>query len=152
MTTNKNEQYKSIDIMKTIIKKFLNPETISYLFFGVLTTLVNYVSYFILSSQLKIDYKISTVISWILAVLFAYITNKIWVFKSTSFNSEILFKEITAFISARIVSGIFEFIWMIFTVEILKMNDLIAKLLANVFVVIMNYFFSKMFIFKKNKH
>lgn len=152
MTTNKNEQYKSIDIMKTIIKKFLNPETISYLFFGVLTTLVNYVSYFILSSQLKIDYKISTVISWILAVLFAYITNKIWVFKSTSFNSEILFKEITAFLSARIVSGIFEFIWMIFTVEILKMNDLIAKLLANVFVVIMNYFFSKMFIFKKNKH
>lgn len=152
MTTNKNEQYKSIDIMKTIIKKFLNPETISYLFFGVLTTLVNYVSYFILSSQLKIDYKISTVISWILAVLFAYITNKMWVFKSTSFNSEILFKEITAFLSARIVSGIFEFIWMIFTVEILKMNDLIAKLLANVFVVIMNYFFSKMFIFKKNKH
>lgn len=152
MTTNKNEQYKSIDIMKTIIKKFLNPETISYLFFGVLTTLVNYVSYFILSSQLKIDYKISTVISWILAVLFAYITNKMWVFKSTSFNSEILFKEITAFLSARIVSGIFEFIWMLFTVEILKMNDLIAKLLANVFVVIMNYFFSKMFIFKKNKH
>lgn len=152
MTTNKNEQYKLIDIMKKIIKKFLNPETISYLFFGVLTTLVNYVSYFILSSQLKIDYKISTVISWTLAVLFAYITNKIWVFKSTSFNTEILFKEIIAFLSARIVSGIFEFIWMIFTVEVLKMNDLIAKLLANVFVVIMNYFFSKIFIFKKSKH
>lgn len=152
MTTNKNEQYKLIDIMKKIIKKFLNPETISYLFFGVLTTLVNYVSYFILSSQLKIDYKISTVISWTLAVLFAYITNKIWVFKSTSFNTEILFKEIIAFLSARIISGIFEFIWMIFTVEVLKMNDLIAKLLANVFVVIMNYFFSKIFIFKKSKH
>ena len=70
--------------MKNLIKKFLNRETVSYLVFGVLTTIVNYASYE-LCKWLGVHYTVSTVAAWVLAVAFAYITNKLYVFESKSF-------------------------------------------------------------------
>ena len=134
--------------MKALIQKCLNRETISYLVFGVLTTIVNYVSYEA-CKWLGIHYTVATVIAWVLAVAFAYITNKLFVFKSKSFEKAVLIKEITAFVSCRVFSGLCDLGFMVLAVEIIGINDSIAKLVANVFVVVINYIFSKLFIFKK---
>jgi len=138
--------------MKNIIKKFLNAETISYLIFGVLTTIVDAAVFYLSNNILKIDYMISTVIAWIIAVLFAYITNKLFVFKSMSYNKITVIKEITAFFAARLFSLGFTLLFMFIAVEIINIDEFISKLVSNVFVVIMNYFFSKLFIFKNSKN
>ncbi|MBP3543927.1 MAG: GtrA family protein [Lachnospiraceae bacterium] len=135
--------------MKALIQKFLNRETISYLVFGVLTTVVNYVSYEV-CKWLGIHYTVATIIAWVLAVAFAYITNKLFVFESKSFEKAVLIKEITAFVSCRVFSGLCDLGFMVLAVEIIGINDSIAKLVSNVFVVVINYIFSKLFIFKKN--
>ncbi len=136
------------ELMKNLIKKFLNRETVSYLVFGVLTTVVNYASYE-LCKWLGIHYTVSTVAAWVLAVAFAYITNKLYVFESKSFEKNVLLREISAFVGCRLFSGLCDLGFMILAVELLCMNDSIAKLASNVFVVIINYIFSKLFIFRK---
>lgn len=128
--------------------KFVNYETISYLIFGVLTTIINYAA-FVVCQSLNIHYLIGTIIAWVLAVLFAYVTNKLFVFKSKSWKREIIVKEFTSFIACRLVSGAFDLGFMALSVEILSMNESIAKLVSNVFVVLANYAFSKIFIFRK---
>jgi len=138
--------------MRSIIKKFLNAETISYLIFGVLTTIIDAAVFYLSNNILKIDYMISTVISWVVAVLFAYTTNKLFVFKSMSYDVITIIKEISAFFAARLFSLGFTLLFMFVTVEIMNIDEFISKLVSNVFVVIMNYFFSKLFIFKSNKN
>lgn len=133
-----------------IMNKIINRETISYLIFGILTTIVDAVTFFILNKMFKIEYILATIVAWVLAVLFAYITNKIWVFKSKSIKFSIVITEAISFFIARLVSLIFTIMWMIITVEFFKMDSMISKLLSNIFVVIMNYFFSKLFIFKRD--
>jgi putative flippase GtrA len=128
--------------------KFVNRETISYLIFGVLTTLVDAIVFFISNKIFGIEYILATVIAWILAVLFAYFTNKIWVFNSKNMKLELVIKEAFAFFIARLLSLVFTIVWMFFCVEMLEVDEFAAKLLANIFVVIMNYFFSKLIIFK----
>lgn len=131
-----------------LMNKFLNRETISYLVFGVLTTIVNYVAYG-LCKWLGIHYSASTIIAWILAVIFSYITNKLYVFESKSFEKAVLLKEITAFVGCRIFSGLCDLAFMVLAVELLHINDLIAKLISSIFVVVINYIFSKLFIFRE---
>lgn len=132
--------------MNKILNKFLNKEVINYIIFGVLTTIVNYVTYE--ACNLRLDYKLSTIIAWFLAVMFAFITNKLFVFESKSFEKSLIFKELTSFIASRIVSGIFDFIFMVVAVELLTINDSISKLASNIFVVVINYILSKLFVFK----
>ncbi len=133
--------------MFELIKKFLNKETINYLIFGVLTTLINIISYK-LCTKININYITSTIIAWILAVAFAYITNKLYVFESKSFEMSLVIKEVVSFVLARLFSGVCDLLFMILAVEVLNINDFIAKIFTNVFVVIINYILSKMFIFK----
>ncbi|WP_434310976.1 GtrA family protein [Hominifimenecus sp. rT4P-3] len=130
------------------IRKLLNPETISYLIFGVLTTLVNYVVYYP-CRFIGLPYWLANVIAWIFAVAFAFVTNKLIVFKSKSFDSKVLIKEIFLFAGARIFSLVCETLFLVFTVEVLHFSDLIMKLIAAVFVVAINYIFSKRIIFHK---
>ena len=134
--------------MKRLKEKLYNKETVNYLIFGVLTTLVNLVSYKI-CTLIGLDYRTATIIAWILAVTFAYITNKIYVFESRSFDFRIIRNEFPAFIFSRILSGIFDLSFMIAAVEIFSIDDFLAKLLVNFFVVILNYVASKYFVFKK---
>lgn len=136
--------------MKKLMDKIINKETISYLIFGILTTLVNLISYR-LCTFIGIDYRGATIIAWVLAVVFAYITNKIYVFKSNSFDLKTLKQELSAFILCRLLSGAFDLIFMIAAVEIFSIDDFIAKIFTNFFVVILNYIASKFFIFKKRK-
>jgi len=131
-----------------IINKFLNRETISYLIFGVLTTIVNLTIYN-LCVLVMLKYTTATVIAWIVSVIFAYITNKLFVFDSKIFNKTLLFKEITTFVTSRLFSGICDLVFMIFAVEFIHIDDFYAKILTNVFVVVINYISSKLFVFKE---
>lgn len=131
-----------------LLKKY--KEIIVYLVFGVLSTVVNFVSYFIFARIIGIDEVVSSGLSWLCAVIFAYITNKIFVFNSQTTNSKELIKEALKFISCRVVSGVFcDVGTFAIMVKVLKINDIIAKLITQVMVVIVNYIFSKLIIFKK---
>lgn len=122
-------------------------EIINYLIFGGLTTLISIVTYALFAKVFHIDYLISNVLSWIIAVLFAYITNKIFVFESKSKKN---IKEITSFFFFRVVSLIMEMVILYIFVDMLHIDDLVTKIIAQVIVIVSNYVFSKLFVFKKN--
>ena len=113
-----------------MIKKLFSKEVILYLVFGVLTTLIDAIVFYLFNNTFKINYIISTVLAWCFAVLFAYITNKLWVFNSNK-NSNIL-KEIASFFSFRLVSLGLSIIFMVISVEILSIDEFISKLIANI--------------------
>ncbi len=122
-------------------------EIINYLIFGGLTTLISIITYALFAKVFHIDYLISNVLSWIIAVLFAYITNKIFVFESKSKKN---IKEITSFFFFRVVSLIMEMVILYVFVDMLHIDDLVTKIIAQVIVIVSNYVFSKLFVFKKN--
>ncbi len=134
-----------------MIKKIMETyrEIISYLFFGVCTTLVNFIIYFACTKIFGVNYLLSNAISWIGAVAFAYVTNRIWVFKSKTKGIRAVFKEITTFVSCRIVSGIMDMLIMFVGVDLLGISDGITKFATQVVVVVLNYIFSKLIIFRK---
>ena len=125
-------------------------ETILYLVFGVLSTIVNIVTYLFATRTLNLGFLLSNWIAWITAVIFAYITNKFFVFESTKRDIRFIVKKFGAFISCRIVSGVIEMIIMFVMINLLLIDDFIVKLVTNVVVIILNFLFSKLFIFKKN--
>ena len=122
---------------------------ISYAIFGVLTTIVNIVTYNVCYSKIGIGNTVSNVTAGLLAVAFAYVTNKIWVFDSKSWKSSVLKREVTAFVSCRLATGIMDIVIMFLCVDIMDMPAMIMKLLSNILVIILNYIFSKLIIFKK---
>ena len=127
-------------------------EIINYLVFGVLTTVVSFVSYFIFAKLLKIDEVVSSGLSWFCSVLFAYITNRIFVFESTANTKKAFLKELVSFFMARIASGILcDVGTFAIMVKVLNINDVVSKIVTQVMVVIVNYVFSKFIVFKKNK-
>ena len=139
------------NLINKLIEKFFTREVISYLIFGVLTTVVNFVFYWLFTEVFAVYYITSNVIAWVFAVVFAYITNKLFVFESKSWEPAIVFKEVISFGAARIISLLFETGFLALTGEIIGVPELIAKVIAAVFVVIINYVASKLFIFKKKK-
>ena len=135
-------------MLSSLYKKY--KEIINYLIFGGLTTLISIDTYTIFTKICNIDYLISNVLSWIIAVLFAFITNKLFVFESKSKDKKLVSKEITNFFFFRIVSLGIEMVIMYTFVDLLSINDLITKVIAQVIVILSNYIFSKVFVFKKN--
>ena len=146
-----------------ICRKFLNREVFMYLVFGVLTTVVSWASYAlfikILGGISNSDVRISVanVLSWIAAVLFAFITNKLWVFDSKSWKPSVVIKELGMFVVARLATGCIEWFGVPLLVkigvnqELFGTEGMLAKIIASVLVVILNYFFSKLLIFKKKE-
>lgn len=130
--------------MKDLIQK--NKEVIMYLIFGVLTTVVNIVVYYIFNDVLQVHYMISNVIAWILSVLFAYITNRKYVFES---NSDSIITEFTKFVGSRVSTGILDMVMMWLFVDLLHVNSMLSKIISNAFVIISNYVLSRLFVFKK---
>ena len=140
-------------------------EIINYLIFGILATLVNIICYqlfgFLLGEQF---YLITNILSWIITVAFAFITNKLWVFESKSWKFSVIKPEIISFLLARIFSLVLEEAGLFLLIDIIGLNSfefvllgfvitgaLVAKIIMQVIVVISNYIFSKFFIFKKAK-
>ena len=132
-------------------------EIILYLVFGFATTIVNWMSYGIFVSFLETGIFIANIFSWIFATLFAFITNKIWVFESKSFNFQIFFKEFLLFVSTRGLTGLFEILAVPFLIyiglnySIFGIEGMVAKVTVSIIVVILNYIFSKLVIFKSKK-
>lgn len=146
-----------------ICRKFLNREVFMYLVFGVLTTVVSWASYAIFIkilggiSNSDVRISIANVLSWIAAVLFAFITNKLWVFDSKSWKPSVVIKELGMFVVARLATGCIEWFGVPLLVkigvdqELFGTEGMLAKIIASVLVVILNYFFSKLLIFKKKE-
>ncbi len=127
-------------------------EGMRYLVFGALSTVINIVVFAICAKFVNLSTAISNTIAWIVAVLFAYVTNKIYVFNSKTSELRNLAREIISFFSARIVTLVIEtaFLWIV--IDKLGFNDILMKIISNIIVIILNYVFSKIFIFKKEKN
>ncbi len=140
-------------------------ELIIYAVFGVGTTLVNLVTFKLWNVVLGDEYYlISNIIAWFAAVIFAYVTNKIWVFESKSWSGKVLLKEIPPFFASRVFTLLLEEAGLYLFVDLLKFNEItldvvivefsgemVAKFILAFLVVVLNYLFSKVFIFKKKK-
>ena len=132
---------------KDILNKY--KESILYLLFGGCSVIVNIVVYYISAHIFELSTVISNIIAWIIAVIFAYITNKIWVFESKSWNKEVIFDEVPSFFTFRIITGIIDIAIMFIFVDKLYFNDMIVKVISNIIVIILNYLASKFIVFKK---
>ena len=167
--------FKRESFLGKLVDKFFTREIITYIIFGVLTTAVNLVTSYIFKKifisigwegvfnkllgsagwdkALKLlgsgtDYLDATVIAWTVAVIFAFVTNKLIVFESKSWKPAVAGKEFVGFIGARLFSLLVELVFMFVMVTLLKWNDFVAKFIVQVIVVILNYVFSKLLIFK----
>lgn len=124
-------------------------EVLSYLIFGVLTTVVNYLVYLPVYNILGLSAALSNAIAWVVAVAFAYLTNKPFVFKSHDWSAKTVIPELTKFVGCRIASGAAETLILLVTVDFLHWNGNIWKLVTSVLVVVMNYIGSKLVVFRK---
>lgn len=126
-------------------------EGINYLIFGFLAFVLNYVLYFLFASMLQMHYMAATALSWLLTVVFAYWTNRTFVFKSQNKGAQSLGKEFIAFIGARVATEVMELAMMYIMVDIAGLNEYISKFVCQVIVILANYFLSKLWIFKEKK-
>ena len=147
------------------IRKLLTGELVKYIIFGVLTTLVNFVVYFTITGIFGSGtYLVANVAAWIAAVAFAYVTNKLLVFESRSWERKVVLRELGAFVSARLFSLAVEELGMFLVVDLRLLGtwsiglfgfsvtvDTLAKLFMQFIVIVMNYVFSKLMIFKKRR-
>lgn len=161
-----------------LIDKFFTREMVSYIFFGVLTTVVNLITFFVFKELfIKIgwsgilnnaftslgwekalqflsdgsEYLDANTIAWVVGVLFAFFTNKLFVFESKSWSPAVAGKEFVAFVGARVFSFVVESVMMFVMVSVMGLKEIIAKIIVAVVVVILNYVFSKLFIFKNKE-
>lgn len=167
--------FKKESFLGKLIDKFFTREIVTYIIFGVLTTAVNLVTFYI-TKQIFIsigwdgvfnamlgsagwekalallgsgtDYLDATVIAWTVAVIFAFVTNKLIVFESKSWKPAVAGKEFVGFIGARLFSLLVELLCMFIMVTLLHWNEFVAKVIVQIIVVILNYVFSKLIIFK----
>ncbi|MBS7577513.1 MULTISPECIES: GtrA family protein [unclassified Enterococcus] len=135
--------------MKTVIKR--HQEVILYLFFGGLTTLVNLISYSACRAFFDFNYQISTIIAWFLSVLFAYLTNKLFVFNRRDVKGQELVKEIYLFYVYRVISLLMEMLILFIFFKKLQLNEAAVKISAQIIVILANYIFSKYLIFFKRE-
>jgi putative flippase GtrA len=132
-----------------IWKKFVNWETVSYLITGILTTLVDWITYAIMRKT-GIDYRIATAGAWAAAVLFAFVTNKFLVFRSMSLHPKKVWKEFASFVACRVATGLFTLAAMMVLVDGMGIKqDFICKVITSVISLVLNYLLSKLFIFRK---
>ena len=152
-----------MNTIKNLIIKY--KELIIYGIFGVGTTLVNFLTYKLFNVLLVVEYYlVSNVIAWFVSVIFAYVTNKLFVFESKSWKLKVVAKEVPSFFAARIFSFLVEEAGLFLLVDALGMKNfgvdilgfhvsgnMISKVILAVIVVVLNYFFSKFVVFRKKK-
>lgn len=139
-------------MINKILKEYQKyKEIINYIVFGGLTTVVNVIVYFIFSRLFNVNEMISNEIAWILSVLFAYVTNKIFVFESKTKNIKQIIKEIISFFGCRLLSGGIDIGLFALMIKRLGINDGISKIITQILVIIINYVFSKLIIFRNKE-
>ena len=138
-----------MDGLKKLWKFLTARETVLYLVFGVLTTVINIVVFDRFYYAVHWSWQAANAVAWVLAVLFAFLTNKLFVFESKSFRAGVLWRELAGFIGARLLSLGVDYACMWLLIEAAGWNELLSKITDNVLVVIINYILSKFFIFAK---
>ncbi len=126
-------------------------QAVLYIFFGVLSTLVNLLVYFLCREWLSFSVVVSNGCAWFMAVAFAYITNRIYVFHSQAKTSRSLLREITLFYGCRVFSGLVETLLLWLLIERLLFPEVMVKVFTNILVVVLNYIFSKWWIFRSKQ-
>lgn len=126
-------------------------EKILYLVFGALTTAVNTGVFWFCAHPLGMAALPGTMIAWFVAVLFAYLTNRKWVFRSEASTRKEYIHEFISFFLCRLGTGVLDWVLMYLLVDRLRLNDLAVKVSVNILVIILNYIASKLLIFRKNK-
>lgn len=159
---NAKPEEKKQGFVKRMFYKY--KEIIMYLIFGVLTTVVSWGSYALFENifenaivDVNVLVAVANVLSWVAAVLFAYVTNKLFVFESKSFKPTTVFKEMGLFVGSRLISGAVEWVgvpllvWLGLNQTIFGVEGMVSKVLVSVIVVILNYILSKLIVFRKEK-
>lgn len=136
-----------IDKIKDLYYKHM--QMVNYVFFGGLTTLVNFVTYFVALKVLNIPNVPSNLIAWLVSVLFAFVVNKLYVFRSMSLEMKVILFELFSFVSVRLLTGALETVIMYVGVDVMHYNELVLKIIANVIVLLTNYFGSILIIFRR---
>ena len=134
-------------MLKRLIVKYW--DILSYLFFGVLTTVVNYLVYIPCLYLLGIPAAASNAVAWVVAVAFAFVTNKPFVFHSNDWSAKVVWPELGKFVGSRLASGGIETAIIFVTVDLLAWNGVIMKLFVSVLVIVLNYIGSKLLVFRK---
>ena len=135
-----------MDLIKKLIMKYKS--FLLYIIFGGCTTLVNIVTYAVCTRTFYLGTVASNIVAWVLAVTFAYVTNRSWVFESRATGTRDMIREITSFFSCRLLTGGLDLLIMYLFVDVFGMNDIIMKIISNVIVILLNYVASKLLIFK----
>lgn len=125
----------------------MNIQIIKYIIMGMLTTIINIISFYFFDKIFS--YQIANTIAFILSIIFAYITNKTYVFQSENYKLRELIREISIFFLSRGLVYILDIFLMICLIEVLNINKLFSKVVTNIFVIVINYIISKYIIFKK---
>lgn len=142
-------------MMKLPILRFFEPfyrkykEVLIYLLFGFLTFVVSTLTFAVFNVKMDINELIATVLSWIIAVTFAFLTNRVWVFNAPTFGVLEYLKQMTSFFGGRVVTLIIEEVIIYIFVTTLKFDSMMIKIIAQVIVIILNYVISKLVVFKK---
>lgn len=136
-----------LEKIRGLIEKYW--DVLAYLIFGVLTTVVNYVVYLPLYNGAGLSATVSNAIAWVVAVAFAFLTNKPFVFKSHDWSAKTVLPELGKFLGCRIGSGLMETGIIFVAVDLLHWDGNIMKLVTSVLVIILNYVGSKLLVFKK---
>lgn len=131
--------------MNDLFKKY--KEQILYIVFGIATTFVNIIAYFLLS-KLTLSTAAATGTAWFISVIFAFFTNRKYVFRAEKSG---FIKQLVSFFSMRVITGVLDVFIMILFVDVLEFNDMVIKVLSNLLVIILNYVFSKFLVFKKGR-
>ena len=137
-----------IDKLKELLKTALNRETIMYLIFGVMTTIISIVIYTICINY-GLGVAVSNTISTVIAVSFAFVTNKLFVFRSTDLSIKTTRNELFKFIAGRGSTYLLETGLLIFLVDILGLHPIISKNFTQLLIIVLNYLVSKLLVFKK---
>ena len=133
--------------IRALIEKYY--DILSYLFFGVLTTVVNYLVYLPCFNLWGVSASVSNVAAWVVAGAFAYLTNKPFVFKSRDWSAKTVIPELTKFVGCRLGSGALETVIILVTVDWLRWDGNVMKLVTSVVVIVVNYLASKLLVFRK---
>lgn len=135
-----------LNIFEPFYKK--NKEMLLYLFFGGLSFIVSVATYALFNVPMKMDALIANVLSWIITVMFAFLTNRVWVFASPTDNIKDFMKQMLSFYSGRIITLVIEEAILLVFINMLGFGSLLVKIVAQVVVILLNYVISKLFIFK----
>lgn len=136
-----------MNLIFKLMKKYRS--LIAYGIFGVLSTIVNIGTYYLCYDVNDMSNVLSNVLAWIAAVLFAFVTNKLWVFESKSLAPKVVFYEFTTFMGCRTATGAMDLAIMYVCVDVMCWPAMVMKMISNILVILLNYIFSKLIIFKK---